>query len=134
MKNFDSVREKILKENERFPVFLVEHEADSLSLDIDSAKQLVVAIDRMRYLKEMDLLKSFAIFNSKTSGHFHVKVFIHADLPVSDRIALQSALGSDPVLELKRYHDYLNGSPNPILTSELMRSAITLSSNQSTTN
>lgn len=92
--------------------------ARELQLDIDSAEALANFRDRLSLLEQIAEVDSWTISESSTANHWHVRVFLKRKMSTLARIALQAALGSDPIREMINVGRVLRGAPFPIVLFE----------------
>lgn len=98
----------------------------TLQVDVDSAKALAQFRIRLNFFKAR--MRAYSrlrgwrlnakVTRSATHGHYHVTIHSSERLTVSERIAAQALLGSDPNREIYNFFRHLNGSRFPVLFYE----------------
>ena len=93
---------------------------DELQLDLDNDERVNHFWRAWNLLRLRGWIRRWSLRTTVSkSGHMHI--YIHMDIPRSfeTRIALQVALGSDPMRELQSLMRVWNGAPHPILLHEV---------------
>lgn len=86
----------------------------TLQLDIDSAPDLAFFKKQFSRLRNFLPFESYSVLRSR-SKKWHVIVKLHSEMPVRERIMLQSIMGSDRVREALSLIRVLEGDECPIL-------------------
>ncbi len=101
------VREDAEEKAKRLGLDLVKPKDDEVFVDIDSEAELVEFHKRFAMALKLWIFADYKITPSHKDGHYHAIVTINELAPIKEheRIALQAALGSDPLREmLAIYH------------------------------
>jgi len=88
-----------------------------VQVDIDSKEQYAVFLKQLDALEKRGSVARVIMTISKSGGR-HFRVFLHREINKVERIAIQAALGSDPLRELLSMFQYWDGDPIPSLMAE----------------
>lgn len=90
---------------------------NELQCDLDNDAAFKIFRNGVRMLKESRhiIVKKVIIHPSLTKGHRHGIVVMKDPLPIMERIALQLALGDDPIRGAMNWGRAKNHDPNPII-------------------
>jgi hypothetical protein len=90
---------------------------NELQVDLDSKEDVKIFKNGVRMLTESRhvFVMSSSIEPSNTKGHYHGRVFMKHNIGDLERIALQLALGDDPVRGLMNWGRWKNGDRHPVL-------------------
>lgn len=117
--NYQNIlREQFIADQRRKGYVIVVPRDNQLQIDIDTREQLSV------YHKQIAVFArgipiSQVMFPSKGGGEgYHITITLAFDVSPLERIALQAALGSDPMRELLSLMRFKNGDDHPTLFVE----------------
>lgn len=96
--------------------------ADELQIDLDTEERIEYFWRAWMFLQRRRWARRWSL-RTTVSKSAHVHVYIHMDAPLSHetRIALQAALGSDPMRELQSLCRVWAEAPHPILLHEVKK-------------
>lgn len=112
-------REDYIARSKREGLLIDFPAANELQIDIDSEAHRA-AFDRSMGIFSRELVGDFDVQEtpSKSGTGTHVRIRLHFDVDVWQRIAWQAALGSDPVRELLSCLRAMRGDTAPTLFAE----------------
>lgn len=87
---------------------------EQLVLDLDTRRQFYQFIDGVKWMQRHTDLIQHVLVKPSGGGNLHALITLTKPMSVSDRIALQATLGSDPLKEFLSIHRCHTGQENPI--------------------
>jgi len=116
--DWDCTREEYIEKMEEEGFVIVYPKPNELQLDIDTQQQMD-QFDRLKWLFDSQLpATEFKMAHSKSGEGYHITVTLPFDVTNIERIALQAALGSDPLRELLSIFRYSRNDAEPTLFVE----------------